>query len=198
MTSCCSPSREPGHDGVNRDASTLPPQVLRGTPSAAIEFVALEGGTFTMGDGGALAYPGDGEDPVETTVGPFELSATSVTNAQFSQFVSATGYLTEAERFEWSFVFGGQLPDDFEETRGVVGAEWWRQVYGATRLARRAASTIWAIIRSCMCRTTMRWHSLRGPVLGSRPKPNGSSLRVRAQQRRGRGATSESRPVFTR
>ena len=43
-------------------------------------------------------------------------------------FVAATGWRTDAERFGWSFVFAGLLPDDFPDTSGVVGAEWWRQV----------------------------------------------------------------------
>ena len=29
-----------------------------------------------------------------------------MTNRQFAAFVKATGYVTEAERFGWSFVFG--------------------------------------------------------------------------------------------
>ena len=37
-------------------------------------------------------------------------------------FVDDTGYVTEAEEIGWSFVFGGLLPDDFEDTRGVQGA----------------------------------------------------------------------------
>ena len=39
--------------------------------------------------------------------------------------------MTEAERFGWSFVFGGLLPDDFPPTRAVAQAPWWRQVEGA-------------------------------------------------------------------
>ena len=39
--------------------------------------------------------------------------------------------MTEAERFGWSFVFAGLLPDDFPPTRGVAQAPWWRQVDGA-------------------------------------------------------------------
>ena len=39
--------------------------------------------------------------------------------------------VTEAERFGWSFVFAGLLPDDFPETRSVANAPWWRQVFGA-------------------------------------------------------------------
>ena len=48
------------------------------------------------------------------------------------QAVEATGYITDAERYSWSFVFGGLLPDDFEPTRGAAQAPWWRQVFGAS------------------------------------------------------------------
>jgi formylglycine-generating enzyme required for sulfatase activity len=54
-----------------------------------------------------------------------------VSNEAFAVFVEETGYVTEAERWGWSFVFGGLLPDDFAPTRGVVAAPWWRQVEGA-------------------------------------------------------------------
>ena len=39
--------------------------------------------------------------------------------------------MTDAERYGWSFVFAGLLPDDFPETRAVAQAPWWRQVFGA-------------------------------------------------------------------
>ena len=54
-----------------------------------------------------------------------------MSNAEFARFVAATGYVTEAERFGWSFVFYSFLPDDFPDTRAVAAAPWWRQVYGA-------------------------------------------------------------------
>jgi formylglycine-generating enzyme required for sulfatase activity len=85
-----------------------------------------------MGDESPWAYPGDGEGPVhEVSLGTFAIDPCTVTNEAFARFVDATGHVTDAERFEWSFVFGGLLPDDFPPTRAVVGAEWWRQVYGA-------------------------------------------------------------------
>ena len=93
--------------------------------------VEVPAGTFTMGERTDLAYPGDGDDPVEVTVAGFAIEATAVTNERFAGFVDATGHVTDAERHGWSFVFGGLLPDDFPDTRGVVGAEWWRQVFGA-------------------------------------------------------------------
>lgn len=81
----------------------------------------------------AWIQPGDGEDPVrEVSIDAFEISARAVTNTEFGEFVSATGYVTEAEKYAWSFVFGGLLPDDFPPTRGVEQAPWWRQVMGAT------------------------------------------------------------------
>ena len=54
-----------------------------------------------------------------------------VSNEAFASFVEATGYATEAERFGWSFVFAGLLPDDFPPTQAVVEAPWWRKVEGA-------------------------------------------------------------------
>lgn len=95
--------------------------------------VSLPGGSFVMGDDTPWAYPADGEGPARTVrVSPFAIDATAVSNRDFAAFVDATGYRTEAEGFEWSFVFGAFLPDDFPDTRGVVGAEWWRQVFGAS------------------------------------------------------------------
>jgi formylglycine-generating enzyme required for sulfatase activity len=94
--------------------------------------VRLPGGAFKMGTADPWTYADDGEGPVhEVSLAPFLIDAIAVTNAQFAAFVAATGYLTDAERFEWAFVFGGLLPDDFEPTRGVAAAPWWRQVYGA-------------------------------------------------------------------
>jgi formylglycine-generating enzyme required for sulfatase activity len=94
--------------------------------------VLLEGGEFLMGSEDRFAYPGDGEGPVRRVrVDPFGIDACAVSNTQFASFVDETGYVSETERFGWSFVFAGLLPDDFPPTRGVVEAPWWRQVEGA-------------------------------------------------------------------
>jgi formylglycine-generating enzyme len=77
-------------------------------------------------------YPADGEAPVrKVTLDPFAIATTAVSNAQFSEFIDATGHRTDAERFGWSFVFAGLLPPDFTPTRAAVATPWWRQVYGA-------------------------------------------------------------------
>ena len=64
-------------------------------------------------------------------VSPFWIDACAVSNEDFHRFVEATRFETEAERFGWSFVFGGFLPDDFPPTRAVANAPWWRRVEGA-------------------------------------------------------------------
>jgi formylglycine-generating enzyme required for sulfatase activity len=99
------------------------------TPSTA-GMVLVEAGSFWMGsrDG----YVDDGESPVhEVHLEAFRMDETAVTNRQFAEFVGVTGHVTAAERFGWSFVFGGLLPDDFPDTRGIASAPWWRQVYEA-------------------------------------------------------------------
>ena len=95
--------------------------------------VRLEGGSFSMGSEDRFAYPGDGEGPVgRVTVSPFSIDAGAVTNEQFGEFVEDTGFVTDAERFGWSFVFADLLPDDFPPTRAVASAQWWRQVEGTS------------------------------------------------------------------
>jgi formylglycine-generating enzyme required for sulfatase activity len=95
--------------------------------------IRLDGGAFLMGAEDGEGYPQDGEGPVhEVRVPPFAMAATVVTNAEFAAFAGATGYVTDAERYGWSFVFGGLLPHDFPETRAAAAAPWWRQVLGAS------------------------------------------------------------------
>jgi formylglycine-generating enzyme required for sulfatase activity len=122
---CCAP-------GTGRESHTPPAEHAAGGGVRSDSLVELPGGTFSMGDVSPWAYPGDGEGPVhEIELRPFEIDRFTVTNARFGAFVDATGHVTDAERYEWSFVFGGLLPDDFPPTRAVADAPWWRQVFGA-------------------------------------------------------------------
>jgi formylglycine-generating enzyme len=94
--------------------------------------VLVDGGSFLMGSEDRLAYPADGEAPVrKVSVDPFWIDTRAVSNGEFGRFVRESGYVTEAERFGWSFVFAGLLPEDFPPTRSVARAPWWRQVDGA-------------------------------------------------------------------
>ena len=114
-------------------AATAPQSVPAGGGAAPTTFVDLPSGSFRMGDDSVWAYPGDGEGPVhDVALDGFRIDRYAVSNDAFARFVDATGWVTDAERYGWSFVFAGLLPDDFPETRAVVGAEWWRQVDGAS------------------------------------------------------------------
>lgn len=64
-------------------------------PASAADFVRIAGGTFTMGS--QEFYREEGPER-RVTVGPFLISRSEVTNADFAAFVDATGYVTVAER----------------------------------------------------------------------------------------------------
>ena len=96
----------------------------------------LAGGPFQMGTDGDYGFPDDGEGPAHTVaLQPFYLDPACVTNEQFNEFINATGYKTESERFGWSFVFFGHLTAQQQANSArvrVLGSEWWCQVRGAT------------------------------------------------------------------
>jgi formylglycine-generating enzyme required for sulfatase activity len=86
-----------------------------------------------MGTDEPAGFPDDGEGPVrDVTVGPFRISAHPVTNEAFAELIATTGYETDADRYGWSFVFAGLLPDDSPPTQSAAAAPWWRRVDGAT------------------------------------------------------------------
>ena len=63
-------------------------------------------GKFLMGSNDQELIESDGEGFIrEVEVDNFLIDKTSVTNLEFSKFVSETNYITDAERFGWSFVF---------------------------------------------------------------------------------------------
>jgi formylglycine-generating enzyme len=125
---CCGP---PG----GRDDPTPvgdPGSVPAGGGPSPSSLVDIPASTFRMGDDSVWSYPGDGEAPVhDVELDAYRIDRLAVTNDAFAAFADATGWRSDAERFGWSFVFAGLLPEDFPDTRGVAGAEWWRQVYGA-------------------------------------------------------------------
>eukprot|EP01040_Poterioochromonas_malhamensis_P006566 gene6566-7070_t len=109
--------------------------------------IHLKGGTYWFGSQlevqGVVLFNGgkDGADPrKKTKVKNFAIDVDCVTNAQFQDFVKQTGYLTEAELFQWSFVLENQVSEETKEIvdgenglgrvkdsphwMGVVGASW--------------------------------------------------------------------------
>ena len=119
----------------------------------------------------------------EVVLAPYRIAACAVTNAEFADFVAATGHRTDAERFGSSFVFAGFLPDDFPPTRGVAAAPWWREVPGATwahpfgpQSDLRDSTTT----RSSTSRGTTPRRTPRGAAPGCRPRTSGSTPRAAA------------------
>ncbi len=86
-----------------------------------------------MGDASNDHNAGDGELPLHRVeLDGFTVDATCVTNAAFGDFVTATGYLTEAERFGFSAVFHHALAAPSHDILGQPPATpWWLGVRGA-------------------------------------------------------------------
>ena len=79
--------------------------------------VDLPGGWFLMGSDDPDGFPADGEGPVRRVrLAPFRIDRYATSNRRFAEFADATGYRTDAERYGWSFVFAGLLPDDYQPT----------------------------------------------------------------------------------
>ena len=93
-------------------------------------FVLLPTSVFRMGSEDEDVNADDREGPIrEVEVSAFEIATTTVTNAQFSQFVRDTGYQTDAERVGWSFVFhlflSKQRPKPYRNAVQIEAAPWW-------------------------------------------------------------------------
>jgi formylglycine-generating enzyme required for sulfatase activity len=96
--------------------------------------ITLDGGEFLMGTDDAEGFPADGEGPIRpVVVRPFQIDATAVTNAQFGTFVKATGYVTEAEKFGWSYVFGAFVDPAVAKLQpgSLPQTPWWSAVRDA-------------------------------------------------------------------
>ena len=95
------------------------------------ELIELPGGQFRMGS--TSFYPE--EAPIHTvTVAPFAIERHPVTNAEFAEFVDATGYVTVAEKPLDPALYPGVAQEDllpgalvFRPTAGPVNLEDWRQ-----------------------------------------------------------------------
>ncbi|MCA0756176.1 formylglycine-generating enzyme family protein [Paenibacillus sp. N4] len=134
IKSCCAARRDQAGSGeAARPQQTAAPAKGEAREPAR-SFVRIEGGVFRMGTDTPEGFPADGEGPVrEVRLDSFLLSPYAVTNAEFKAFADSTGYMTEAERFGWSYVFHLLAS---EETRARVEnvpqqVPWWLVVEGA-------------------------------------------------------------------
>lgn len=110
----------------------------RDCPPLAQEDVRIAGGQFILG-----ANPENPEEgpPRQVKVNAFSIDSTEVTNEQFAAFVTATGYVTLAERDPDPALYPG-VPRDLLKPSSLVfvgaaglgsgdPAGWWRVVDGA-------------------------------------------------------------------
>ena len=95
------------------------------------ELVDLPGGSFRMGS--TSFYPRKRRS-IPSTVAAFAVERHPVTNAQFAEFVAATGYVTVAEQPWIPALYPGANPDDlcpgamvFRPTQGPVDLRDWRR-----------------------------------------------------------------------
>jgi len=130
---CCVPSKQ--RAGALAQSQQASAERKRASQGSTANMVKLDGGRFFMGTDDEEGFPLDGEGPIrEVTLDPFYIDARPVTNEQFSEFINATGYLTESERFGWSFVFQGHIPKErYSELvdQTAPGTRWWCKVNGS-------------------------------------------------------------------
>lgn len=77
-------------------------------------------------------HPEDGEGPIRCVhLRQFQIASCAVSNAQFAQFIRATGVVTTAEHRGSSHVFYAHLVDPRDHPIPLAEAPWWRDVRGA-------------------------------------------------------------------
>lgn len=135
-SSCCSASRsQTDHMFIPFGGNKTSRGNLTGSAESPAKqsMIYLSGGEFLMGTNDSEGFPSDGEGPVHTvTVRPFYMDACTVTNFEFRKFVDATGYMTEAETFGWSYVFHLFVPKIGIKVIGSPAKmPWWLAVEGA-------------------------------------------------------------------
>jgi len=91
--------------------------------------VRLQGGPVTLGGDEKSGSPGT----KDTHLQAYKIDATSVTNKMWRVFVKETKYVSEAETFQWSFVFDPLVSEKTREENPQVveSALHWRAVQGA-------------------------------------------------------------------
>jgi formylglycine-generating enzyme len=132
---CCPATRRAANDATSVPPDRLGRAVRAGDAatrrSVLRSLVALPGGRFLMGSEDEEINREDGEAPVRAVdVEPFRIAPVAVTNARFAVFVKDTGYVTDAERFGWSFVFHLLIPPAVSRTvtQAAAAAPWWLPV----------------------------------------------------------------------
>lgn len=132
---------KPGLDSAPSHARTLGTpracELYNGLPDVSSSsnghagMVWVPAGSFIVGS--RHGYVEERPASESTRVEGFWIDRTEVTNAQFTVFVEATGFVTEAERGGASAVFEPRTTPDGSSTEEVAveAPTWWRHVRGA-------------------------------------------------------------------
>ena len=146
--SCCT-ATIPNRFGVKTKSNSIEKPVTNAATTSPMGMVWIPGGTYSMGGDNDQAR--QDEFPKHAVkLNGFFIDITEVTNAQFAQFVAATGYITTAEKdINWEEL-KKQLPPETEKpdsetlkaaslvfvpTEGEVSlqdySQWWSWSHGA-------------------------------------------------------------------
>ncbi|MEP1209210.1 MAG: formylglycine-generating enzyme family protein [Rhizobiaceae bacterium] len=128
LSPCCVPpaSIEKGASKSSKSTKLLQSQnLVDGVKPSRL--ISLPAGRGLVGTNKPLLAI-DGESPMrEVAIQAFEIDPFAVTNAWFEQFVSQTGYVTDAEQYGWSVVFHHNVETPGDLPR-VANATWWVRV----------------------------------------------------------------------
>lgn len=128
---CCTPGR-----GQQRTPETNRVHIQKTKQKhTEVRFNNIPGGTAYLGTNTTAGYKADYETPqLKKEVSPYQIDQYAVTNWDFQRFIDQTGYITDGEKFGWSFVFHLFLSDEAKrEMKQVVdNTPWWCVVEGAS------------------------------------------------------------------
>jgi sulfatase modifying factor 1 len=124
---CCAGGRADVDQLASGESAHAPGGIEPSRTKIPRRWSAPIGGSFLMGSNDRR-FPDDGEGPSRRVMlNEFVIACHAVSNLQFGDFVRATGYTTDAERYGWSFVFETFLPEEIKHAIGSRAADtpWW-------------------------------------------------------------------------
>eukprot|EP00039_Didymoeca_costata_P010941 m.149474 g.149474 ORF g.149474 m.149474 type:complete len:469 (+) comp15012_c0_seq5:94-1500(+) len=124
---CGSLSRGGDGEGTELESKYL------GRGGLGADMVLIEGGDFQLGSEEGF-FPEDDEGQVrDLQMSSFKIGKYTISNKHFEAFVNATGYVTEAERFNFSYVVEQFVSRDISTgiKTAVAAAPWWIPVNGS-------------------------------------------------------------------
>lgn len=132
---CCSINRKViSNKKINiLDHSTLEAGANQTNLFCSEEMVYLSGSEFLKGTEDKEGFNDDREGPVQLThVKPFYIDKAVVSNEEFKKFIEETDYVTDAEKYGWSFVFYKFLTNNqMKASIQLQPAPWWFAVKDA-------------------------------------------------------------------